>query len=85
MNEKNVCRYSQKRKACLLHALRIKKETNLIICKFKHVQTPAICNRFRAKIATAAKCPADRALCVKANKLRIQKMLYSKSGCDAMT
>ena len=85
MNEKNVCHHSQKRKACLLHASRIKKETNLIICKFKHVQTPAICNRLRAKIATAAKCPADRALCVKANKLRIQKMLYSKSGCNAMT
>ena len=46
---------------------------------------PAICNKFRAKIATAAKCPADRALCMKANKLRIQKMLYSTSGCNAMT
>ena len=28
---------------------------------------------------------ADRVLCVKANKLRIQKMLYSTSGCNAMT
>ena len=37
----------------------MKKETNLIICKFTHVQNSAICNKFRAKLKQLQKCPAD--------------------------
>ena len=52
---------------------RIKKETSFVMCKIKHLQNSAICSKFRAKLQQLQKCPADRALRVKAKKSKIRK------------
>ena len=81
---KNACHHSQESQSLPSSCAAHKEETSLIICKFKHLQIPAICKKFRGKLQQLQECLVDRALRVKGNKSKIE-MQYSKSGFNAMT
>ena len=70
---KNACHHRQESQSLPLTCVAHKEETSLITCKFKHVQIPAICNKFRAKLKQLQQCLGDGALRVKANKSKIRK------------
>ena len=70
---KNACHHSQESQSLPSSCVTHKEETSLIIRKFKHVQIPAICNKFQAKLQQLQEYLVDRALRVKANKSKIRK------------
>ena len=68
---KNACHHRQESQSLPSSCVTHNEETSLILCKFKHAQISAICNKFRAKLQQLQKCLVDRALRVKANKSKI--------------
>ena len=70
---KNACNRSQESQSLPSSCVAHKEETSLIKCKFKHIQIPAICNKFRARLQQLQKCLVDSAPRMKANKSKIRK------------
>ena len=81
---KNACHHRQESQSLFSSCVTHNEETSLIICKLKHAQIWAICNKFRPKLQQLQECLVDRALSREGKQIQNLKMQYSKSVFYAM-